>query len=342
VNKNNNTTIEIKGQLYDAVNGAPVQSVASVQPSIPIPVKQVSSSTIPHHVEATKPITRKHPVNDAQRHTPKTSQILMRSTVKKPALSLKRTLKISASTDNAIDPMPIVQASSLRSLSTQHSKRSQRAALLRQSERISHFVAPQESQVAKPVSPPIAVPQPAPPRTPTDLLLEQALSRAAVHEEPPLAPPKSRWPRVSLVTVPAVVVVLAVLVIGTHSFTNLQLRVASAKAGFSTSLPTYHPAGFTLGQLSYNSGIFASEFSAKNSDQSYTITQRSTAWDTQDLLNNYVMLRDPNYKVVELGTRTVYIYGDGDATWINGGVWYQINSDGLLNDAQIIVVANSL
>lgn len=339
MNKNNTNTIEIKGQLYDAISGAPIQAAPKAQSSAAD--KEVLSTATPN---------QKHPVNEVNRHAPKTSQILMRSAVKKPDPSLKRRIRISESTERAITPIPITEKSSLTRLAVQRPDRAQRAALFKQSELISHsFVAPSERPAAQSEDPiaeaPRPVPQitpPAPPKSPADLLLQRGLSQATAHEQPPLPLEKSGWPRASLVAIPVVGVVLALLIFGSHTFTSLQLRIASAKAGFSTNLPTYYPVGFTLDQMSYNSGIFASDFYAKNSDQSYTITQKSSSWNTQNLLNNYVSFVAPNYKVIQLGARTIYLYGNGDATWVSGHMWYQIDSDGSLKEAQIIDVANSL
>jgi len=170
--------------------------------------------------------------------------------------------------------------------------------------------------------------------------MHRALSRATAYEQPleeRITPKRYRF---TFIAAPALVA--ALLIIGALNFTSLQLKIASAKAGFSTSLPAYHPAGFALNQLSYNSGIFASEFLAKNSNRGYTITQKSTYWNTQDLLNNYVATLTTSYHVVQLGNRTVYLYGNGKASWVSDGIWYQIDSDGALSESQIIDTINSL
>jgi hypothetical protein len=344
VSKKKNKTTKIKGQPYDANSRVSAPAAPKAQAAIPIPVKTVSDSTMVQRTAAAK--KSKHLVNEAQRHVPKTSPILMRSAVKKPGLSLKRRLKISESTDRLIDKTPAVALSSHTLLAAQHLKRSQRAALLKQSKQISHFAAPRAGSVVKPTveasrPAPHVIPPPAAPPGPADVLLQRALSQAPAHEQPLLKPAKSKkWYRAAFVASP--VIVLALLIAGSHSFTSLQLKIASAKAGFSTNLPAYHPAGFALNQLSYNNGIFASEFRTKNSAQTYTITQKSTAWNAQDLLNNYVTVVTSNYHVVQLGSRTIYLYGNGDATWVSGNIWYQIDSDGSLSESQIIDMANSL
>jgi hypothetical protein len=310
VNKNNTNTIEIKGQLYDAVTGELID---------------------PEQLPQAPPV-QKHPVNAAERHTPKTSQLLMRSAVTKPTPSSENQNKASADIPKSVN------------LTTQRQQRAQRASASRQSEQISHiFVAPSEKLATPPKDSVLETSQSIawtaaleastnPTKTPPKTSFKQAT-----------APKKSTKPRRrhrALAAIP-VLVVLALLVFGSRAFTTLQLKIASAKVGFSTNLPAYRPAGFTLDQMNYNSGIFASDFYAKN-NQSYTITQKSTTWNTQELLANYVHLVAPTYKVIQLGTRTIYLYGDGNASWISANIWYQINSDGSLNESQIIDMANSL
>jgi hypothetical protein len=336
--------MQIKGQIDDATQGALLKPIPHAKSSVTIPVKNVSAAKATNHKA---PLGHKHPVNDARGHTPKTSQILMRSAVKKPAPALKHHFKISESTDRLIGKTPMSALPSNINSDKQHPKRHQRAAFTKQSDRISHFVMPIASPVFKPVSTDNRGPSPAPeanpsapPISPADILLHRALSRANAHEQPLVEKTTSKRYRAAFIAAP--VIVAALLIIGAHDFTRLQLKVASAKAGFNTSLPAYHPAGFALDQLNYNSGIFASEFRAKNSNQGYIITQKSTSWNTQDLLNNYVASVATSYHVVRIGDRSVYLYGNGNASWVSGGIWYQIVSDGSLSESQIIDTINSL
>jgi len=328
VNKNNTDTVEIKGQLYDANSGAPINVASVTQPSPP-----------EQEVVSTAPSNQRPPVNQAAPHVPKTSQLLMRSAVKRPDPSLKRRIKISESTDKAIAAPPTATASSLVKLNVQHPGRSQRAAMLKQSDRISHlFVAPHEIPAVQATQPVAATP---PPQISTSPPVQQRPSQTTNPQQLPVKSGKSTWRQASWAAAPTVVV-LALLIFGGQAFTNLQLRIASAKAGFTTNLPSYRPVGFTLDQMNYNSGIFASDFYTKTGNQSYTITQKSTSWNTQDLLNNYVKLLSPNYKVIQLGTRTIYFYGKGNAAWVSSNIWYQIDSDGSLSESQLIDIANSL
>lgn len=314
MNKNTINTIEIQGQLYDATSGeaVPVNVVKNTQ----------SSARSLNHVES---------------HAPATTPILMRTAVKKPGPSLKRQLKIASSTDSPGAAMTV--QSSPYNLGNQRGDRDQRATRIQQSDHINHFVTPQQFQVVQP--PPVKAPEPVsvslPPKTPTDELLERALQRAPI--QPPSLPKRSfGWRRFSLISIP---IVIALLIIG-GGYTKFELQVATARAGFTTSLPAYQPAGYGLRTLSYSSGTFASEFQNKNGSQNYTITQRTTAWNNAALLSHYIEVNTPSYQVVQLGNQTLYLYGDGNITWVAHGIWYQINSAGALSEPQLINLANSL
>ncbi len=343
MNKNNTNTIEINGQLYDSGDGKPVKNTPVVPWSTPISIKNATENEPAEQITVVK---RAPTSGEVKPHTPEASHILMRSAVKKPDQSLKRRLQVSANTDTLLHTPPITEDDVPSAIVSHNQARVQRAAQYTQSEQVSHFVKPVENQAAQPVKPVDQSWQPAPqtdppavPKSPTDTLLEHALQQADSHEEPPLAAGKSMWRRISLVGVPAIVV--AIIIVGTHSFTNLELRIASAKVGFNTSLPAYEPSGYSLTQLKYSKGVFASKFHDSAGNR-YTITQGTTSWNTTDLLDNYVSNTTPNYQVVHVGNRTIYLYGSGNATWVDHGIWYQINSDGSLNESQLISVANSL
>lgn len=118
--------------------------------------------------------------------------------------------------------------------------------------------------------------------------------------------------------------------------------MASAKAGFSASLPQYRPAGYNMSQLDYGDGVIAAQFRDKDNGSRYTITQKPSSWDSATLRDSFVAPADARYRTVEAAGRTVYFYGEHNATWINGGVWYQVQTDGSLSDSQMVELATSL
>ena len=140
---------------------------------------------------------------------------------------------------------------------------------------------------------------------------------------------------------------MALLFVGTCGFvayqnkSTIQLQLASAKAGFSASIPLYKPAGYHLDNLVASSGNVAASFSGGN-NQNFVITQQKSNWDSQTLLENFVATSNDPYQGYQSGGRTIYVFGQGKATWVNGGIWYQIkNADNLTND-QLVKIAASM
>ncbi len=127
---------------------------------------------------------------------------------------------------------------------------------------------------------------------------------------------------------------------------NMAMRVAAAKAGFEASMPGYNPNGFKFaGPIAYSPGQITIQFSSNTDEREYNITERQTAWDSQSLLDNYVKDEtgsDSGYSTFRERGLTVYVYNGSEATWVNGGIWYTIDGDSLLNSEQLLRIAASL
>jgi hypothetical protein len=130
--------------------------------------------------------------------------------------------------------------------------------------------------------------------------------------------------------------------IGLQNKNSLTLRFADAKAGFDASLPTYQPEGYGVGSFNYTAGSVGTNFHNDATDREYNLTQQTTKWDSQALLDNYVSVNYPSYHVLQSGNQIVYIYGKNDASWIKNGVWYQLRSDGNLSTSQVLSIATSI
>lgn len=357
VRKNNNI-IEINGQRYDAKTGA-LLTPSSPKHGKAKPVQPVAAAS-----QHTKPAMHtdviRRPGKRPALHSPKASRTLMRQAVKKPDPSLKRHLKVQGHTDTLAQP-PLAIVAPAHSVQQLDAKRLQKASQVAKSRLISHFLPPAASTASRPAalapaqshpeaSLPVAVKALAGqdhsaklgkrPKTTADILA-RAIEQATSHEE--LPPP--RHSRAKRNVAIGGVVGLSVLLLGvivTQNLSNVRLQMASARAGFSASLPDYHPAGYSLGQLDYSDGVVAANFHSNSDGQLYSITQKRSAWDSATLLNTFVAPADPNYQTTEAAGRTIYIYGDANATWVNGGVWYVIQSNGSLNDRQLVDLATSL
>lgn len=180
-------------------------------------------------------------------------------------------------------------------------------------------------------------------------LFEQALAEASSHEQP--APDESIGQAVKRKgsrtrKIMAVVASLSVFVVlcGFVAYQNrqqIQLQMASAKAGFAASLPLYMPQGYQAGKMTYASGSVAASFQASGK-KPFIIIQKKSNWDSQTLLDSFVAVSNEDYRGFQSNGRTVYVIGKGQATWVNGGIWYQIKDANELSDEQLVKIATSM
>ena len=124
---------------------------------------------------------------------------------------------------------------------------------------------------------------------------------------------------------------------------NLNMRLASIKAGVRGTLPSYQPAGFGLfGNISYKPGQVTIGYKSHSDDRNFKITQSASSWDSTSLLDNFVATSHKDYQTVQDRGKTIYIYDDSNATWVDGGIWYKVEGNSELNSDQLINLASSL
>ena len=178
------------------------------------------------------------------------------------------------------------------------------------------------------------------PASKSDDIFEAAIANARSHEQP--APKLKRKARNRFVQAGAFLAAF-VAIAGFVAYLNMpgiELRIASSKAGFSATLPSYHPTGYAMeGGIQADHGVVRVSF--RSGSSSYTLQQQESSWDSQTLLDNVVAIEDASYKVYESQGRTVYVYGD-KAAWVNGGVLYSMKINGDISKTDIISIATSV
>ena len=363
----NNNIIEINGKRYNATTGVPVAQTAPqkpagrsvngiVAPDQPAILKASASEAKNSSGHASHPKTSHgkdvahHPATHAAAHPPQPSKILMRSAVSKPAPGSQRHIKAQGHTGTLVR-QPSVLLQIKPSVLALDSKRLQHARRVAKSKIITHFnldpATPAQLSAANVEAPTVTtvpVARPAHPQTTADLL-ERALAAAHSHEQ---ASPKSKTHKRAGPKKHVTAAALAIAVIGLGVFSVVQnmnlirVHVASATAGFGASLPSNQPSGYTLNHVGSSPGVVAMNFQSTSDTRHYSLTEKSSAWDSEALRDNFVSLQGPNYQTVESGGRTIYLYGQNNATWVNNGIWYQVVSDGSLNYHQLVQLATSL
>lgn len=176
-------------------------------------------------------------------------------------------------------------------------------------------------------------------------IFERALAKATAHEHQPLKRTKTQNVRahrraISLSASVLVILLLSVF-IGYQNKSNINLQLASAKAGFHATLPRYQPSGYAINHVSSSPGTVNVSYHAPSKD-SINISQKTSNWDSQTLRDNYVASNNQPYTSYQNGGQTIYVYGNHQATWVSGGIWYQIQGNGQTTSRQLVEMAASM
>jgi hypothetical protein len=290
----------------------------------------------------------------AKPHQPQKAKTLMRKTVHKPATTIKPAIKIQVASEIAAKPASAIAHK--RSAYQVDNRRLEHAQQVARHTAVRHFHA--QHGPAAPVQQPVVnhhaahtavqthVSHPeqhhAAPTTHHRDMFEAAIARANSHEQP-AHHPHHRRSRRRLVNTLAVIGAFLVIggFIGYLNMPNLELRVASFQAGFGAQMPGYTPTGFAMrGGVERTGNTVSMQFASGN--QNFTITQQPSDWNSRTLVENTLALSNGEHKTVQSGGRTIYIYDDHNAVWVDGNVRYDVTGNAPLTEQDLTTLANSL
>lgn len=347
--------IEINGKKYNAATGELIRDNDNQAP--------VAKKAAPIHATSSGSIDgfQKRPTHSGTTHAkishapaktlhpePQRSHTLMRSAVKKPInkkLHQPNKQQIKQPTAAILGHSP---------------RRDSHAQQVTKSSLVSRYTSAIPQPVVKKVAPlhvaahpsteqPAAGPQHK--NNQAAHLIEKALANATGHLEQPTSGPKKKRLHhklgVSKRAMSVSTVVLAFVVLGGFyaylNVPNFAMRVAATRAGFGATMPGYKPAGFAFrGPINYTNGQVTVSFRSNTDDRAYQLTQRTSNWSSEALLTNYVATQNKQYQTLEDKGRTLYIYDGSNATWVDNGIWYQLEGDSRMTTDQISRVASSL
>lgn len=296
-------------------------------------------------------------------HQPQKSTILMRTAVKKPTFKMKTPIKTQAPTEMAAAPIATIvpKASAYRV----EPRRVERAQSVARSQRIRRFAASNAtaSNANVAVVAPITrssqnVARPAiradsarsahhhqaphhttPAKPAHQDMFEAAIAHASSHLEPApkLSRRNHRWLHVTAVAITFLAVGAAVM---WANKANIEVHFASMRAGFHVVVPSYEPDGYVLnGNVQTNNGKATLDY--RSGAASYTVSEQASSWDSATLASSTVALQH-SPQVMQTAGRTVYLYGNGDAMWVDGGVLYNLTANGNLTNSEVANLAASL
>lgn len=173
-----------------------------------------------------------------------------------------------------------------------------------------------------------------------ELAMAEAISHEQTYDDLPVRV-KKRGRALRYVTASFV----SLFLIGFLTYQNapsLSLKIASYRAGLHASLPAHQPDGFALGYLEYQPGNVIANFTSAQDGRQYNITQKTSSWDSQALLSNFVAGASSAYKTYQRAGRTVYVLGNNTATWVDNGIWYTVDGNSSLSSKQVLDLASSM
>lgn len=183
------------------------------------------------------------------------------------------------------------------------------------------------------------------PKPNLDALLNDALDKAHSHEERRAKTHKKH--RLKRRIAGASAGVAAVLILGLfftyQNAANLSVKLAAARASVHVSIPGYQPSGFGLARtVQYQPGRITLNYQSNSDNRSYQVTQQTSNWNSETLYTSFVSANQRQSQTISENGRTIYLYDGTNATWVDGGVWYQISGNTALSSSQLLKVASSI
>lgn len=358
-------TIVINGKHYDALSGKLLHNQHSKTPTSATKLP-TSGQALDGFMKRPKSVTpRPTTPSHAVHHKTSHSKTLMRHAVKKPAAKVSTLHNKNYS---------IYQPPSTRALRTSREAyidrpRAGRAAQVHRSSQVSKF-GDTGNHVTKSIAP-IPV-KPAPDHhkmalhnvsapidlhnIPADMLeksspFDSALKQADAHKLPRTKRPSlrqrtARKLRISPHALSLATGVFIMLFVGGliayRNVPQLALKIASTRAGVRAQLPSYQPSGFSLnGPVQYTNGVVTLNYESNSDDRNFRVVQKNSDWNSQSLADNFTAAKD-TYQTFEDKGRTIFVYDGNNATWVNGGVLYQVEGDASLSSDQLRRIISGL
>ncbi len=350
---NRRNVIMLNGKHYDALTGTLIkQSTPNDKPVVTPNNQAKNKAGSMDGVVSVKP--RQQTAHQTKRRI-EHSKTLMRSTVKRPDKPL-------IATPETASKKVITQKSAHLNPQREH-----RAKQVHQSSHISKFRTGPDTTKAKlsplPVAkePPLTIaatttPQIAAKNTSSQSAsknrFQSAIDASNSHNQPKIKRTNRRTKlahrlRISPGLLNVGLVILTMVVLGGYfaynNVPNLAMRIASTRSGLNGSLPDYQPSGFSMkGPIQYQPGQITVVFRSNSDDRNYTVSEKTSNWDSESLLENHVAVNKRSYQTFQDKGKTIYIYDGDSASWMDNGIWYEIKGNASLDTDQMLRIANSL
>lgn len=356
-------TITINGRLYDAVTGLPVKASAAKPIVTPKPVTPANPAK-----PAGTP-SRGQAAADAVHSSLQRSVTLARRAAKKPVTSVHkivrrpqagRSMDIAAKPNlRKFSPNPVVPKPSGAKPAAPKAAAAKPAAKTLSSRLVPKPVrrpaqADTPAQVhplaarasAKAAAKQQAAQKAVEPKT-SKQVKDAAIAKALETAKPAAKPSKKKTNKKLInrsLFIGGILLIILLGLFAVYRFVpSVSVSLAASQAGVDAQYPSYVPDGFALEQpVSYSDGEVALTFASNSNEDTYTISQKRSSWDSSAVLDNVVTpLVGDNYTTTQERGLKIFTYANG-AAWVNGGVLYTISGEATLSNDQVRRIATGL
>jgi hypothetical protein len=308
-------TVTINGKVYDAKTGKPVANATQPNPRV------INSNLVHKKTQKSTTLNRKY-ISKPQAKTAKMQQLQKRrAATAKPMDFVAHKKPVVQPIKPVADPAPPQAATKPADVTAPHPKLAKVNAIqAHQNTDKRHLTAVEMKNRA----------------------ISEAFAKISEAAAPTKKTRKTKKQRklVSILSMSGAIV-LIVAYFTYLNLPNISVRIAAMQSGVAVTYPSYRPSGYNLsGLVSFNGENVEMKFASLSG--SYKIAQTKSSWDSNAVLRNYVGAKWGNdYSINKGRGLTVYIH-EGQAAWVNGGVFYTISATSDLSSDQIEKIAVSL
>lgn len=316
-----NNTVEINGRLYDGVTGLPIDTSTKTKEKVvaPAAVRKRAAEVAAQSV-----------------HTqPQRSHTLHRRAAKKAT-------SVVAKRPKAGQRMDIVRSSKVARFAQHPGPAATAAKTVSSTPDTAHTAHPLAARAHARIAKPAVAAQVA---KSSKQIKDEAISKALATPTAKQPKPKKglRWSRRFTI----ITAVFVVLIVGAYltyvNIPSISVGFAASQAGINATYPQYKPDGYRLSQpVTFSEGTVTLQFESNTDTSEYSVIQTRSSWDSSAVLTNVVKkTAGDNYVTTQESGLTIYSY-EKNATWVNAGILYTIESNAPLSGEQIRRIATSL
>ncbi len=177
-------------------------------------------------------------------------------------------------------------------------------------------------------------------------IFEKAVENARKNQQTFYQPPDNKPSNFSLklkLLISATLVILTIAGVLTYqNIPNLKSFSINEVTGFNAKIPSFQSPGFSKISSSERLGYFSSNFHSNTDQRNYKISETSTVYNNNQLLQLYVKPTYGHFNHFKVKSIDVYVSADlKNATWIKNNIWFKIINHNALSLNQVLTIVQT-